>query len=223
MANPRQRRKARSGKWSGATKSAKRSQQRRLKRAPTVMGPEVLRENWDPKLTVRQNYAKLGLVPTLASQSGGLDRNDPYAQVAPAEPSSSTDRPRKGMARVIRDESGQIVDLIEYNEEDHIETTPWGKQLNADEEEPVDQAASLLPPRLNEGRDTDTVQALEKIAAEHQPVERFASAGEHAWLVDLVKAHGSDVDSMAQDLRRNVWQKTPGEIRRALKKAGLAT
>lgn len=53
------------------------------------------------------------------------------------------------------------------------------------------------------------------MAAEHEPVERFASAGEHAWLVDLVKAHGSDVDSMARDLRRNVWQKTPGEIRRA--------
>jgi len=64
------------------------------------------------------------------------------------------------MARVIRDESGQIVDLIEYSEEDHVETTPWGKQLNADEEEPVDQAASLLPPRLNEGRDTDTVQGI---------------------------------------------------------------
>ena len=42
------------------------------------------------------------------------------------------------MARVIRDESGQIVDLIEYREDDHVETTPWGKQLNAEEEEPVD-------------------------------------------------------------------------------------
>lgn len=65
MANPRQRRKARSGKWSGATKSAKRSQQRRLKRAPTVMGPEVLRENWDPKLTVRQKYVTAPLTSQL--------------------------------------------------------------------------------------------------------------------------------------------------------------
>ena len=56
MANPRQRRKARSGKYSGATKSAKRAQNKRLKRAPTVMGPDILRENWDPTLTVRQKY-----------------------------------------------------------------------------------------------------------------------------------------------------------------------
>ena len=34
------------------------------------------------------------------------------------------------MARVIRDESGQIVDLIEYSEEDHVETTPWGKPVS---------------------------------------------------------------------------------------------
>lgn len=54
MANPRQRRKARSGKWSGATKSAKRAQNKRIHRAPTVMGPNVLREHWDPRLTVRQ-------------------------------------------------------------------------------------------------------------------------------------------------------------------------
>ena len=66
------------------------------------------------------------------------------------------------MARVIRDESGQIVDLIEYSEDDHVET-PWGKQLNAEEEEPLDQAASLMPPRLNEGRDTDTVQGMSSL------------------------------------------------------------
>lgn len=54
MANPRQRRKARSGKYTGATKSAKRAANKRIKRAPTVMGPAILREQWDPKLTVRQ-------------------------------------------------------------------------------------------------------------------------------------------------------------------------
>ena len=77
MANPRQRRKARSGKWSGATKSAKRSQQRRLKRAPTVMGPEVLRENWDPKLTVRQKYVTSPLTLQLRQTGTGA-----YASVS---------------------------------------------------------------------------------------------------------------------------------------------
>lgn len=56
MANPRQRRKARSGNYTGGTKSAKRAAQKKIKRAPTVMGPEVLREQWDKKLTVRQKW-----------------------------------------------------------------------------------------------------------------------------------------------------------------------
>lgn len=67
MANPRQRRKSRSSKYSGATKSAKRAQNKRIKRAPTVMGPEILRDNWDPKLTVRQKYVRYAL--TLAMPS----------------------------------------------------------------------------------------------------------------------------------------------------------
>lgn len=67
MANPRQRRKSRSSKYSGATKSAKRAQNKRIKRAPTVMGPEILRDNWDPKLTVGQKYVRYAL--TLAMPS----------------------------------------------------------------------------------------------------------------------------------------------------------
>ncbi|KAL4402271.1 Nucleolar protein 16 [Malassezia pachydermatis] len=224
MANPRQRRKARSGKYSGATKSAKRAQNKRLKRAPTVMGPDILRENWDPTLTVRQNYAKLGLVPSLAQQSGGLDRNDPYNKAAmssqaPAE--SENSRPRKGMARVIRDEKGRVVDIVEYEEEaEEADTkTPWGDTLNQDEDEPAN--LTMLPPRLHEGKEGATVQALEKLSSEDKPVPRFTSVAEHQWLVELICAHGTDVQAMARDRKRNVWQKTAGEIKRAIRKAGL--
>lgn len=56
MANPRQRRKSRSSTYSGATKSAKRAQNKRIHRGPSVMGPEVMREQWDKSLTPRQKY-----------------------------------------------------------------------------------------------------------------------------------------------------------------------
>ena len=36
--------------------------------------------------------------------------------------------------------------------------TPWGEQLNADDDAPVSSEGALLPPRLNQGRDSDTVQ-----------------------------------------------------------------
>ncbi|WFD23392.1 non-specific serine/threonine protein kinase [Malassezia equina] len=178
------------------------------------MGPDVLRDNWDPKLTVRQNYAKLGLVPNMGQQTGGLDRDDPYRQAAMNEhPSVPENKSKIGMARVIRDENGKVVDIVEYeSDEDESKTTPWGEQLNQDDEV---ADLKLLVPRLNEGQEGETVKALEKIAAENKPVERFASVAEHEWLVQLIEAHGSDYKAMSLDRKRNIWQKTAGEIKRA--------
>jgi len=46
-------------------------------------------------------------------------------------------------------------------------------------------------------------------------VIRHTSEFEHAWLVDLVRKHGDDLTAMARDRKGNVWQKTPGELKRA--------
>lgn len=54
MANPRQRRKSRSGTHTGPSRRSKREMKKKLVRAPTVKGPEILKQSWDPKLTVRQ-------------------------------------------------------------------------------------------------------------------------------------------------------------------------
>lgn len=54
MANPRQRRKARSSSHSGASARSKKAAQKRLHRTPDIKGPSAIREKWDPKLTVRQ-------------------------------------------------------------------------------------------------------------------------------------------------------------------------
>ncbi|WFD38932.1 Nucleolar protein 16 [Malassezia japonica] len=217
MANPRQRRKSRSSKYSGATKSAKRAQNKRIHRGPSVMGPEVMREQWDKSLTPRQNYAKLGLAPSLVPQSGGLDRKDPYANVKRAEPQAAAPKARKGMARIVRNEQGEVVDIIEEDGEKDEDATPWGSAMNADEDEPANLV--MLPPRLH-AKDGESVEALAKLAEEDRPVSRFSSSNEFAWLAELVHKHGDDIDAMVRDRHLNIWQKTAGEIRRALRKAG---
>ena len=172
MANPRQRRKARSGKYTGATKSARRAANKRINRAPAVMGPAVLREHWDPKLTVRQkcvqrlltSYAKLGLVPTLSNQSGGLDPNDPFAKAmkeAQEAPAQEQHKPKPGMARIIRDEQGKVVDIIE-NEKEEEPVTPWGAELNQDEKR--EPSNVMLPPVLNNEKGV----AVEGLSLAHQ-------------------------------------------------------
>jgi hypothetical protein len=44
---------------------------------------------------------------------------------------------------------------------------------------------------------------------------RTASMHQVKWLRELVSVHGEDIDAMVRDGRRNVWQKTSGELRRA--------
>lgn len=62
--------------------------------------------------------------------------------------------------------------------------------------------------------------ALEALSATSAPVIRHSSTSEKTWLHDLVAFHGDDTQAMARDRKRNVWQKTEGEIRRMIKKAG---
>ncbi|PWN51281.1 hypothetical protein IE53DRAFT_57150 [Violaceomyces palustris] len=224
MANPRQRRKAKSSSHTKPSSSAKRHAKKKLARAPTVKGPEVLKQAWDGKLTVRQNYAKLGLLPTLSGhQSGGLAPTDPYYVSRTSGPSPNSElssHPRKGMARILRDEEGNVVEVQEAEEAE--EETAWGKPLSDwDSREKVDDEEAMMPKRLipRDGQ-AEVVEALSNLASTAEPVTRHASDAEKDWLRVLVDKYNDDYDAMAKDRSRNVWQKTSGEIRRAIKKAG---
>ncbi|KAF5330909.1 hypothetical protein D9619_005845 [Psilocybe cf. subviscida] len=50
---------------------------------------------------------------------------------------------------------------------------------------------------------------------------RHVSSGEVRYLSPLVKKYGEDVGAMARDLKLNPEQRTEGQLRRGLKKAGL--
>ncbi|KAJ3834702.1 ribosome biogenesis protein Nop16 [Lentinula raphanica] len=72
MANPRQRRKARSSSHRAISHS--KHAKRNLKKMPPIRAPKVLQQAWDNRKTVRQNYAALGLVHDLnPSESGGAE------------------------------------------------------------------------------------------------------------------------------------------------------
>lgn len=51
-------------------------------------------------------------------------------------------------------------------------------------------------------------------------MKRHSSMSERTWLQQLVDKYGDDTEKMARDRKLNVWQKTEGEIKRMIKKAG---
>ncbi|CBQ67457.1 conserved hypothetical protein [Sporisorium reilianum SRZ2] len=216
MANPRQRRKARSGSTMKPSINAKKQMKKKLARAPTVHGADVLKESYDPKLTLRQNYAKLGLIPSLdvRPDTGGVERTS-SSTAAAASASVEGEAPRKGMARVIRDDAGNIIDIIEASAD--AEETPWGAPLPASIAD-SDHVDTFMP--ASRGAETKVLSELESMAAKAAPVQRHTSTQESQWLADLVAKYGDDTEAMARDRKLNLWQKTQGEIKRAIKKAG---
>jgi hypothetical protein len=63
--------------------------------------------------------------------------------------------------------------------------------------------------------------ALEAFAALERPSQpRHTSALETDWLKTLARKHAGDIEAMARDIKGNVLQKTPAQIRKACAKAG---
>ncbi|GAA6016620.1 hypothetical protein JCM10207_000124 [Rhodosporidiobolus poonsookiae] len=293
MANPRQRRKMRSG--TGKVKTSKQSIKNKNK--VIVKGPAILAEAWD------KNYAALGLLHSSnPRQAGGLEpeQHVPFA-VATATPATVEDletaldeqlassdeedegvqpqllaeqpaaveKLKPGMARIVRDEHGNVVSIIvggdngdeheekvqaperggedsedEGSDEEGEEAKPWGEAMKdwsvgsaQDELQHDDGVVSEVsyeeqrPLKTRQGipigggvrkvpAKSDAVRQLEQRASVPSKVLRHSSAAEMDWLVALVAKYGSDVGKMARDRKANAWQKTPGELKRMITKAG---
>ncbi|KAI0831186.1 ribosome biogenesis protein Nop16 [Trametes gibbosa] len=255
MANPRQRRKLRSGSHKPVHHS--RRAKKILKKQPAIRGPKVLQDAWDAHRTVRQNYEALRLVATLNPiASGGTERRlsthadhahdehsgDGVEREASTSAAGSGSRAGgagavpKGYGKIIRDTEGNVVDIQladEDEDEDEEGEGEEGAGAGEDglEEEPDPSADDRLAGWVGLGSDprkrapesagTRVVQELEELSeAGGGRVQRHTSEGELWTLRRLVGKHGRDVEGMARDRRVNAGQRTAGELKRAIGKAG---
>ncbi|KAI0781053.1 ribosome biogenesis protein Nop16 [Trametes elegans] len=247
MANPRQRRKLRSGSHKPVHHS--RRAKKLLKKQPPIRGPKVLQEAWDPHKTVRQNYEALGLTASLNPvASGGTERPlptrgehdaDRSEQQPEASTSTSTASPAKaaggaggvpkGYGKIVRDAEGNVVDVVLGDEEEEEEEAGAMAEGVEDIPDPTedDQAAGWVglgsDPRKRspESAGTRVVQELEQLSETRGGrVPRHTSKGELETLRRLVDKYGEDVEGMMRDRKLNPDQRTAGELRRAIRKAG---
>jgi len=246
MANPRQRRKARS---TSHRPVGSRHAKRNLKKTPPIRGPAILSERWDKRKTVRQNYAALGLIHTLnPSASGGAEpeaidhSEDAPMDLTAASTSSQSNATRpipKGHGRIIRDEDGNVL-RVELAEEDEEMPVDDDREENMEELEPEVDANILQKwvTGLGGGRkdhrgDGKVVEALERISSTNNnnattlsavisgAGPRHASGGEVAYLRRLVDKYSIDVEQMAKDRKLNPEQRTVGQLTRSLKRCGF--
>ncbi|KAL5511677.1 NOP16 [Sanghuangporus vaninii] len=262
MANPRQRRKARSSSHKPVKHS--RRANKLLKKQPPIKGPKALQDAWDRCKTVRQNYAALGLVHTLSpTDSGGRDMSRLASAVSrriidarPEEDKSESAKEKRtagnetstntlhdqkkggklprGFGRIIRDDSGTIIDMV-LAEEEMSDREEVAKDKDFEIGSSSGQTEKLVDPLnaqwllVDRGREGDPenedakelLEALEAASKAGAKRTRTTSAGEMKYLNRLVETYGTDYDAMSLDRKRNVNQYSAGRLKRAIERAKM--
>ncbi|TGZ81655.1 hypothetical protein EX30DRAFT_292446, partial [Ascodesmis nigricans] len=163
-------------------------------------GNEIIRQNWDPKQTLTQNYQRLGL-STRLNASGwcpiGGNATLPVSTKSDTLTQQATLTP--GEARIIRDSDGNVL---------RIEHGPS-----------ADEALDTEP--AEEVKEVDTRTEVVKLLESLQPApkrERTQSDREREWVEGLVAKYGREYKKMERDRRLNPMQQTAADIRRRVEK-----
>ncbi|CED82611.1 Nucleolar protein (NOP16) involved in 60S ribosomal subunit biogenesis [Phaffia rhodozyma] len=214
MANPRQRNKSRSG-----AKAIRTTKNKSSAKKVVIRGPAPLVAAWDKKKTVLQNYTDLGLLSTLAPRrAGGIEKeifpissSNPTTKLAPPKIEVTSSLPSgkipKGYGRIVRDEAGNVVDII-LAEEDAEEM-----EVEQEPEEDIGKG---------KGKAKQLVKELEEYAASRPSSKplRHTTPAEQEFLRALYAKYGQDTAAMSRDIKLNKLQKTKGEIEKSVRRAG---
>ncbi|EGE03532.1 nucleolar protein [Trichophyton equinum CBS 127.97] len=205
-----------------------------------VFGNAIIKSNWDKKLTLTQNYRRLGLTSRLNAPAGGVEKkiskgesdttrsglSEPF-HVPLTQKRSKKLQPAE--VRVERDpETGKILRVISGdNEEDEtIEVAGRKRRRNNPLNDPLEdlpEDTDMALGDLNGTSSFDVVTELEKQAAAQEEQlknrkPRHQSKREEEWLERLVQKYSDDTARMAKDRKLNPMQQTEADIARRLRK-----
>lgn len=190
----------------------------------------------DRKLTLTQNYRRLGLVHKLNAPAGGSEKRptkDGRIEELPEDSlhirgsaKASAKQAVMGETRVERDpETGKIIRVIRDEEEIEIAgrkvkpSNPLNDPLN----ELSEDEASQQPASQRANAKSAIVQQLERQAdQEGQAVRakkpRHQSKREEEWIMRLIERHGENYSAMARDRKLNPMQQSEGDLKRRIRK-----
>ncbi|KIW24653.1 uncharacterized protein PV07_10357 [Cladophialophora immunda] len=194
------------------------------KKRVNFLGNETIAKNWDRKLTLSQNYKRLGLSSRLNAATGGTekkadrDKDDTEDvkrdSLAIAGPLAANLTPQE--VQVERDpETGRILRIIRP-ETGEANNNPLNDPLNdimdAEPLQPRQQPANGIVAEL----EAQAAEEEKLLAKKKRP--RQQSQREEEWVAKLVEKHGGDIKAMVRDRKLNPMQQTEGDIARRVKK-----
>ncbi|KAJ2406727.1 Nucleolar protein 16 [Coemansia sp. IMI 209128] len=174
-------------------------------------GHPLLRDKWDTKLTVSENYRNLGLVSRLNGVSGGIVK-DIISKEDDEAKEDLTGRFREGMTEAeLRKAIPQGYGIIERDDEGNVTNVimaaepadPLDDDYEVEESKPKKEGARILEEYAN------TMDGKK---------ERWMSVGERSKLQAMVNKHGEDYDAMFWDKSLNLLQLTKRQIQKKVQK-----
>jgi len=220
MGRERQKKKNRSSLSKAKPKS---NRTKAGKKKVNFLGNATIAKNWDRKLTVSQNYKRLGLTSRLNAATGGTEkkkagdgdnlesnRQDSLAIAGPRAARKSTTQE----VQVERDpETGRIIRVIrpETNENDNPLNDPLNDIMDIDDKQTESPQTDVVAQL-----EAEVAEEEESLAKKKQP--RKQSQREEEWIARLVEKHGDDIKAMVRDRKFNSMQQTEGDISRRVKK-----
>ncbi|KAL8791524.1 MAG: hypothetical protein Q9195_005852 [Heterodermia aff. obscurata] len=205
------------------------TQKPKSKHLPVKASPLVA-QKWDKNLTLSQNYRHLGLTSKLNARTGGTeikaaDTNRRYGDkqskhdslaVAASRPATSTGLKT---ARVLRDEEGRILKLLDSQEgwTNHLKDPLAAMDEGIEAEGALGSSNGTNHDRMDHDGVVPELEAaalaeLAKVTKKKKP--RKQSQREQEWIEQMVNKYGQDIRSMSRDRKLNPNQQTEADIRR---------
>lgn len=222
MANPRQKKKARSGIAKARRKPKSKKQ---------LLNNSIIAANWDKSETLAQNYKRLGLTRRLNKNTGGVEKKVTEGSVEEVQKgleisgTGKTVQLELGEAKIERDPAtGRIIRVLD---EHAVKSNPLNDALNQFDSEDADSDAE--PGFDQHGHPTNTVPAkpgrtpvVELLEQEaRRPEKKYKhkqSEGEKAFIAKLVAKYADDYAAMARDMKINYMQRSEGDLKRRVRR-----
>lgn len=199
MANPRQRRKQKSG-----TKAVRRRSRNSSLRPNLNISDPLIKAAWDPSKTVKQNFSALGLAEDVNRTIGSSAMRKKMMAWQQEKTAAVEEIERvRGEAKKRAEEAG-VLDMtpVDFGEEAIFGSlNDIFQSVSADSEEATKEAKLI-----------DFIEQESKQAPVKEKKGRPLSADERELIGKLCAKHGSDFVAMAKDLKMNVMQLTPKQL-----------
>ncbi|KAJ3202702.1 Nucleolar protein 16 [Clydaea vesicula] len=214
--------KSRSAHKKSNTKTSRRQKNR--KNVSFSQAHPLVKENWDKKLTVKQNYEKLGLTTSLNGKAGGVELTVEQLELIKK---NNNDNETNNLSKLAIKKGAVGLRTLEGNEE-VLKEVEEGEDVHSEFIEDnvvVDVRGLGVGKRIGQKKNNVEVKEsntpiIDKMIIESQSEvkrKRHVSEQELKFLVDLKKKYNSDYFKMSRDRKLNPFLINESSLKKKFK------